>query len=76
LNLYSYLFFSKFENIETVKFPMRWRVATEKLKNIEKIVNSWEINESMFDRSIWLDRIHYDLTYLFWDKLWFRKMFF
>jgi len=23
LNFYSYLFFSKFENIETVKFPMR-----------------------------------------------------
>ena len=74
LNLYSYLFFSKFDNIETVKFPMRWRVATQKLKNIEKVVNSGAIDESLFDRSIWLDRIHYDLTYLFGDKLWFRSM--
>jgi len=74
LNLYSYLFFAKFKNIETVKFPMRWRVATEKLQNIEKVVRSWKIDESIFDRSIWLDRIHYDLTYIFWDKLWFRNM--
>lgn len=74
LNLYSYLFFSRFQNIETVKFPTRWRNYNEKLNMISEVVNSKKIPENMFDRWISIERTHYDLTYLFWDKLWFRKM--
>jgi len=74
LNLYTYLFFSKFPNIETVKFPTRWRNSNEKLNLITQIVNSKNIDNSYFDRWISIERAHYDLTYLFWDKLWFRKM--
>lgn len=74
LNLYSYLFFSKFPNIETVKFPTRWRNYNEKLNLIESIVKTWKVDENLIDRSSSLKRTHYDLSYLFWDKLWFRKM--
>lgn len=74
LNLYSYLFFSQFKNIETVKFPTRWRSASEKLALIESVVESWKVDESNIDRGTSLERTHYDLFYLFWDKLWFRKM--
>ena len=74
LNLYSYLFFSKFPNIETVKFPTRWRSYNEKLKLIESVINSWKVWEDLIDRNSSLERTHYDLTYLFEDKLWFRKM--
>lgn len=74
LNLYTYLFFSKFKNIETVKFPTRWRSYNEKLKIIEDTVNSWIIDKNLLDRWISLERAHYDLTYLFEDKLWFRNM--
>jgi hypothetical protein len=74
LNLYSYLFFAKFPNIKTVKFPTRWRNNNEKLKTIEETVNNWKVDKNLIDSSIWLDRVHYDLTYLFWDKLWFREM--
>ncbi len=74
LNLYSYLFFSKFKNIETVKFPTRWRNYNEKLNMISGVVNSKKIPENIFDRGISIERTHYDLTYLFWEKLWFRKM--
>lgn len=73
LNLYTYLFFSKFSNIETVKFPTRWRNYNEKLKILEEIVASWEVPEKFFDRWISLERVHYDLTYLFSEKLWFRN---
>lgn len=74
LNLYSYLFFSQFKNINTVKFPTRWRNYTEKLKLIEKVLGEWIISDELLDRWINIERTHYDLTYLFWDKLWFRKM--
>jgi hypothetical protein len=75
LNLYSYLFFDKFDNIETVKFPTRWRNYTEKLKVIEDILKLWKVDKQKFlDRWISLERTHYDLTYLFWDKLWFREL--
>jgi hypothetical protein len=40
LNLYSYLFFSKFSNIETVKFPTRGRNYNSKIKVISDVVNS------------------------------------
>ena len=75
LNLFSYLFFSKFSNIETVKFPTRWRNYNEKLKLIEEVVNLGVVDEKYFDAWMSLERAHYDLTYIFGDKLWFRKMF-
>lgn len=74
LNLYSYLFFSKFPNIETVKFPTRWRNYNEKIKVITETVESKKVDEKYIDRAVSIERSHYDLTHLFWDKLWFRKM--
>lgn len=74
LNLYTYLFFSKFSNIETVKFPTRWRNYNEKIKILEEVISSWKVYEKYLDRGISLERTHYDLTYLFFDKLWFRKL--
>jgi len=75
LNLYSYLFFNKFKNIETVKFPTRWRNYSEKINIIKEVVESWRLDkEKYLDRGISPERTHYDLTYLFWDKKWFREM--
>ena len=74
LNLYSYLFFDNIENVDTVKFPTRWRNYAEKIKIIEEITKKEKIDDNLLDRGISLERTHYDLTYLFWDKLWFRKM--
>lgn len=74
LNLYTYIFFSKFSNIETVKFPTRWRNYNEKIKIITDVIEKWEVDKNLVDRSISLERTHYDLTYLFWDKLWFREL--
>ena len=74
LNLYTYLFFSQFKNIETVKFPTRGRNYTEKIKLIEWVLNNWKVEDKYLDRGISIERAHYDLTYLFWDKLWFRNM--
>ena len=74
LNLYSYLFFDKIPNVDTVKFPTRWRNYSEKIKLIDEVLKKWSISEELLDRWMNLERAHYDLTYLFWDKLWFRKM--
>ncbi len=75
LNLYSYLFFSQFQNIETVKFPTRGRNYNEKIQLITDVVESWKLDTKQYlDRNINIERAHYDLTYLFWDKLWFREM--
>ncbi len=74
LNLYSYLFFSKFPNIETVKFPTRGRNYNEKIKIIESVVHTQKVDENLINRGASLERAHYDLTYLFWEKLWFREM--
>lgn len=74
LNLYTYLFFSKFSNIETVKFPTRWRDYNEKISILEEVVNSQKIDKKYLNRGISLERTHYDLTYLFWEELWFREM--
>jgi len=74
LNLYSYLFFSKFPNIETVKFPTRGRSYNEKIKTIAETIESGKVDEKYIDRKVSLERSHYDLTYLFGEKLWFRKM--
>ncbi len=74
LNLYTYLFFSKFKNIETVKFPTRWRNYNEKIKIIEEVLNKWKVDKKYLDRGINIERTHYDLTYLFGKKLWFREL--
>ncbi len=75
LNLYTYLFFSKFPNIETVKFPTRGRNYNEKIKTITTVVESGKLDPKEYlDRGINIERTHYDLTYLFWDKSWFREM--
>lgn len=74
LNLYSYLFFSKFKNIETVKFPTRGRSYNEKLNIIKEVVEAGKIDENLLDRSMSPERSHYDLSYLFQEKLWFRNM--
>lgn len=74
LNLYSYLFFDKIPNVDTVKFPTRWRNYSEKIKIIEEVLKKQEISTELLDRSMNIERAHYDLTYLFWNKLWFRKL--
>lgn len=74
LNLHSYLFFSQFKNIETVKFPTRGRSYNEKLKIIEETIQNGMVDEKYIDRGASLERAHYDLSYLFGEKLWFREM--
>lgn len=74
LNLYSYLFFSRFPNIETVKFPTRGRNYGEKIALIQQVLEAWNIDWELLDRGISIERAHYDLTYLFGDTLWFRKL--
>ncbi len=74
LNLYSYLFFSRFPNINTVKFPTRGRNYGEKIQLIERVLQEGKVDETLIDRGISMERTHYDLTYLFWDKLWFREL--
>ena len=75
LNLYTYLFFSNFPNIETVKFPTRGRNYNEKIQTITEVVESWNLDyKKYFDRGISIERTHYDLTYLFGEKLWFRDL--
>ncbi len=73
LNLYNYLFFETLQ-IDTVKFPTRWRDYAEKIQIIEKVLQNWKIDNNYIDRGINIERAHYDLTYLFEDRLWFRKM--
>ncbi|MDD3301936.1 MAG: U32 family peptidase [Candidatus Gracilibacteria bacterium] len=74
LNLYSYLFFLKFQNIETVKFPTRGRTSLNKIKIIDELIKKGEINNSILNRSISIKRTHYDLTHIFGEKLRFRKL--
>ncbi len=74
LNLYSYLFFSKIKNIETVKFPTRWRNYNEKLKIIEETIKNNKVDDKYITREISPKRTHYDLTYIFWDKNRFLKI--
>lgn len=76
LNIFAYLYFSKFPNIETVKFPTRWRANIEKLNLIKELIEKWDKKEIQkhIDRGSSIDRTSYDLTYIFGDKLWFRKM--
>lgn len=74
LNLYSYLFFAKFKNIVTVKFPTRWRSSTSKLALIEDTLKAWIVKDEFLSRQISPKRTHYDLTHIFLEKLWFRKL--
>ncbi|USN57809.1 MAG: hypothetical protein H6767_05490 [Candidatus Peribacteria bacterium] len=74
LNLYSYLFFSQFPNIDTVKFPTRGRNYGEKIKKIEEVLQLGEVSQELIDRGSSLERTHYDLSYLFGEKLWFRRL--
>lgn len=74
LNLYAYLFFAKFSNLETVKFPTRGRIYAEKIALIEMVLKEWKVGKQFIDRGLSLERAHYDMSYLFWEKLWFRKM--
>jgi hypothetical protein len=41
---------------------------------ISDVVNSWKVDEKYLNRGISIERTHYDLTYLFSEKLWFRKL--
>lgn len=68
LNLFSYIFFSKFKNIETVKFPTRWRAYQDKLKIIEEVLQDNKKVKNYITLSSSLKRTHYDLSYIFWDK--------
>jgi len=68
LNLYSYLFFNNIKNIETVKFPTRWRNYNEKLLLIEETIKNAKVDEKYIDRWISPKRTHYDLSYIFWNK--------
>jgi hypothetical protein len=66
------VFFDKFKNLDTVKFPTRGRNYLPKLqlidecvKNPEKIYDHLNLNDSPM-------RAHYSLKYLFGnDKNWF-----
>ncbi len=72
LNLYNYLFFENI-HIDTVKFPTRGRNYSEKIQLIESVLQEGSVDSKYIDRGNSIERAHYDLTYLFWDKLWFRK---
>lgn len=74
LNLYAYLFLSKFKNLDTVKFPTRWRNYNEKLELIKEVLKSEKVDKSLIDRGISIERTHYDLSYIFGDKKWFREI--
>ena len=75
LNLFSYIFFDKFENIDTVKFPTRWR---NYLPKIQLIANCIENKNTLFnnlDLNISPERAHYDLKTLFDNnKFWFYNL--
>jgi len=74
LNLYAYWFFARFPNINTVKFPTRGRNYAEKIGIIEKVLDKNISPEEYLGRGMSLERAHYDMTYLFGKKLWFREM--
>jgi hypothetical protein len=62
LNLYNYLFFSEIPNVDTVKFPTRWRNYSEKIELIEKVLQEKKVDEKYIDRWISLERTHYNLV--------------
>jgi len=75
LNLYSYVFFDKFENIDTVKFPTRWRNYLPKIQLIDECVQNPDKILEKLDLNCVPERAHYDLKYLFdGDKYWFYNL--
>jgi len=75
LNLYSYVFFDKFKNIDTVKFPTRWRNYLPKIQLIDECVKNPDKILDYLDENISPERAHYSLKYLFEnDKYWFYKL--
>lgn len=75
LNVFSYLFFSKFSNIDTVKFPQRGRNHFYKWKLIDDVLQKGYIDVSLLPRTISPERCHYDLTFLFQNNPYrFRTM--
>ena len=73
-NLYAYKFFSKFPNIETVKFPTRWRSSMEKLNFITEVIEKDIDPFDFVTATTSLDRQNYDFTHLFWEDDWFRNL--
>ncbi len=72
LNLYSYVFFDKFENIDTVKFPTRWRNYLPKIQLIDECVKNEDKIFEQFDMNVSFERANYNLKYLFDnDRYWF-----
>lgn len=75
LNLYSYVFFDKFENIDTVKFPTRWRDYLPKIQLIDSCVESPDKVFEELDMNISFERANYNLKYLFKNnKYWFYDL--
>jgi len=75
LNLFSYVWFDKFKNLDTVKFPTRWRNYLPKLKLIEECINNPDKIYENLNLNSSPERAHYNLKYLFGsDKSWFYKI--
>lgn len=75
LNLFSYVYFDKFKNLDTVKFPTRGRNYLPKLKIIEECIKN---NNKIYEKLTLNDtptRAHYELKYLFDNnKYWFYDL--
>jgi len=75
LNLFSYVFFDKFKNLDTVKFPTRGRNYLPKLKIIEECIKN---NDKIYEKLTLNDtptRSHYEIKYLFDNnKYWFYDL--
>jgi len=65
LNLYTFEFFMGFKNINTLKFPTRWRDYIEVLTHLKKIKTNWiqYINQNK-PKNLSIKRAHYNLDYL------------
>jgi len=75
LNLFSYVFFDKFKNIDTVKFPTRWRNYLPKLQLIDECVKDKDKIFKNLDMNVSFERSHYNLKYLFDNnKFWFYDL--
>ncbi len=75
LNLFSYVYFDKFKNLDTVKFPTRGRNYLPKLKLIEECIRNPEKIYDNLNLNSSFERAHYNLKYLFDnDKNWFYKI--
>jgi len=75
LDLFTAIFFDKIENIDTIKFPTRWRNHISILEKIKEVID-WEKEVIDFiNLSNSYKRSHYDLKYLFRDnKKWFYNI--